>query len=120
MVRCYEDDEGLIKFASVPCDYWYGFSSTSDVGSLVDLNLYPNPTLDQVVIELGEGRIQNQILHLEVSSFTGEKIVEMTLSSNLTHYTFSVGDLPAGFYLVQLYNNTGYRIGIGKLAIGIK
>lgn len=119
MVRCYEDAEGLIKFASVPCDYWYGFSSTSDFGPVVDLHLYPNPTLDQVIIELGEGRLQNQSLHLVVSSITGENMDEMTLSSNLTHYSFSVGGFPAGLYFVRLYNNAGHIIGVGKLAIGM-
>ncbi len=75
-------------------------SPTNDAALLASLNIYPNPTFDQIYIVRGDNSVDFD--KYEVRDITGRVVLTGILTS--THQTISVGSIISGVYSLNLLN----------------
>jgi len=73
------------------------------------MKLFPNPAADQVNVELTA--ITKGEVRVELVNMLGQVLNKVNTDNNKA--TFNVGELPAGFYMVECYQD-GVRIGTAK------
>lgn len=80
-------------------------SSAHEVQPLANINIFPNPTTDQLTITSdGAGGTTKQ---LRIFSLTGQLMLQRTWSN--THFTLNVAQLPEGIYIADI-ESAGQRI----------
>ncbi len=82
---------------------------SSDISSV---SVYPNPFSDKVTVAVNTTSLNNASVSL--TDMSGRIVKQVEISTPAT--TFSKGELAAGMYLYQVFNN-GTRIATGKLAV---
>ena len=95
---------------------WYKFSETSLGGQEFGENvfkLYPNPTSQEVTVTIPETAGDKKTISLK--SANGIVVKNLILSDSEPTKTIFVGDLPKGFYIMELKTNS--RIFREKLII---
>lgn len=93
----YDPEVGLIKFQDYDCKTQILVTSTSEVDE-TEFAISPNPTFDEIFIQLPENVFGFQSLQVEIYNQLGQRVLHQTLSSP----TVEVGHLPAGIYFVHL------------------
>lgn len=73
------------------------------------MKLFPNPAADQVNVELTT--VTNGEVRVELVNMLGQVLNKVNTDNNKA--TFNVAELPAGFYMVECYQD-GVRIGTAK------
>jgi len=68
-----------------------------------NINIYPNPAQDLIIIEITDNIITDY--YLEVVSLTGQIVIKNQLSDNAISEV-DVYNLPAGIYIFKISNNT--------------
>lgn len=66
------------------------------------IQLYPNPTADQLFVAQGSA-----VSRIELFSLTGKQVVNASLNAD---NVVSVGHLPAGTYVARLFDNSGKQV----------
>lgn len=84
------------------CDESQFFVSVEEEKSFEEINLYPNPTSDQVNIQINGGE------KIEIINALGEVVMRTEVAAGTT-LTFSVSKWAKGIYLVNLISNEGTR-----------
>jgi hypothetical protein len=72
---------------------------------------YPNPAINEINFDLPIGQSYN----LQVYSFLGRKMTEITSVSNKT--TINLSDYTRGVYVYKLFDRTGQMIESGKFQV---
>jgi Ig-like domain CHU_C associated/Secretion system C-terminal sorting domain len=70
------------------------------------LSLFPNPVINEVVIELPEGRWKSA----QVFQISGLKVADKTLDENTRVLRFEMSRQPAGTYVVEVQDTQGRRL----------
>ena len=97
------------KDSFVPIDSANFVSTSQEVLKPIEVQVYPNPSMDNMTIVLEENTIKAQLLNLE-----GKVVLELQLKKG--NNTIDVSALPKGVYLlIGSSQNTGFRKRIVKL-----
>ncbi|HEY6160000.1 MAG TPA: T9SS type A sorting domain-containing protein [Bacteroidia bacterium] len=81
----------------------------SNVTSYEDLNVFPNPATDKVIVR--GGAIVQQELNLQLLDITGKVIRNETLSANGRWvHEMSVSNLAEGIYFIRLTDGSGSKV----------
>ncbi len=83
----------------------------SNVNGAFDVNIYPNPTTDNINVELNTTAIGK--MQVEVMNMLGQRLVTQPLVNNKTN--INVASLPVGNYLVACYYN-GVKVANAKFS----
>ncbi|MBN4052259.1 T9SS type A sorting domain-containing protein, partial [Sphingobacteriaceae bacterium AH-315-L07] len=85
-----------------------------EVISESEINIYPNPVIDQVTIEINSPDIQ-KINSVSIYDFSGKLITNEVFGNNngSTRKTITLDHMPAGLYTVKV--NSDHYLGIKKL-----
>ena len=77
---------------------------SSFTNAVTRLNVYPNPVVDQVVLDMVDGRDGN--VRLEVYNLHGNRVQfsEFKTMSTAWSYKLNLDDLPAGTYMIHVVN----------------
>ena len=94
-----EDNEGLQN--SYEGNYEVSESSGINYLENCNIRIYPNPTRNNINIELIESGFINSI---KVYNLIGEKMLEMS-NLNAAKYTIELGHFPKGIYILQVDNS---------------
>lgn len=86
--------------------------STQKPHSAIDVNVYPNPSKDDVTFEIQQAKKGNYTL--QIFNSTGGSVVQRNIVNNKT--TLQKGSLPAGIYYYQISHQNGIE-GQGKFII---
>ncbi len=95
---------------------WYRFSETSQgIGdeAISAFAVYPNPATDLITIVFHQATEQNKTIRIH--SANGSLVKTIVLSVAILERNISIGDLPKGFYIVEL--QTGRTFFRNKLII---
>jgi hypothetical protein len=91
--------------------YLYDFNTNVLVlNDKTEFSIYPNPTNNNVTIDLKDAMKKD--VTVEIKNYLGSIVFTSTIDSQST---IDVSDLSAGMYLVNLMDNNGALIGVGKL-----
>ncbi|MEL6926945.1 MAG: T9SS type A sorting domain-containing protein, partial [Bacteroidota bacterium] len=71
----------------------------------LELRLYPNPTIDRLVIQLENSELLSTESYIRIFSGSGT-LVRQLVSSEELQIELNVSDLPTGIYLLQLNNGS--------------
>ncbi|MCB0546714.1 MAG: T9SS type A sorting domain-containing protein [Phaeodactylibacter sp.] len=93
----------------------YGAAFFSEIGEAILYNdsevalLYPNPTMDQVVLELFENF--GQEVQVEVFNANGARTLSRTISEETQRAEFDLSNYPSGVYFFNLrYSKSGVKV----------
>jgi hypothetical protein len=77
--------------------------------AFTDMQVYPNPANDQINVEVRSATTGN--VHVELVNMLGQMINTVKTDNNKA--SFSISNLPAGFYMVECYQD-GIKVGTAK------
>ena len=97
-VDIYDASDTTNILGVVEATFEAGTSSTSDLESLADLRVYPNPTTDYFRIYQSEG-----VEYIELYNIVGKPVLNYRATPD-GHY--DVSDIPEGMYLVRLLDRS--------------
>ena len=80
-----------------------GTSATKDVSDQISATLLPNPTSGNMTLEFGKP-LESEAL-ISVMDMTGRTIQQINVGNGQTRQQFSIGQSPAGIYLVRAMRN---------------
>ena len=83
-----------------------GFEEPSFSGSGSFMEIYPNPSTDEVNIRLNQALL-NTTAQLIIYNCNGEKIESLPISGSMESLTISTGTLKPGIYFCQLKTDSG-------------
>ena len=96
--RCYSDNEITVEYVTtIDCDYTT--VSTLDLETKNIIKAYPNPTDQQLHIDLQE----QQFSSLFLSDLSGRELIHKDIKG-ANEFTLNLSDLPSGIYLLKLKN----------------
>ena len=107
-VRCYEDEDGLIKFTgNTECDFFDDIGSVDGQDQTFLFQLSPNPARDNVRVELTVSTAQNNNYQVQLVSLVGQILYQGNISTTLTTYDIPLTGIPPGFYVVIISDGLG-------------
>lgn len=107
-VRCYEDEDGLIKFTgNTECDFFDDIGSVDGQDQKVLFQLSPNPARDVIKIELSEGAAQSSSYQIQLVSLVGQKLYHGSISPFANSHNIPLISIPPGFYVVIISDGSG-------------
>lgn len=69
----------------------------------IDVNIYPNPAAEIIVIQTREDF--NQV---EIFDLSGKRVLNVSVQNGLTQSTIDVSTLNSGMYVLSIHNKTGW------------
>ena len=79
----------------------------------IDVNIYPNPTAEDINITLSNFSTSN--LRCEITNSNGQSIVNQLLTMKETK--LKVADYPSGIYHFKLVDNLGKQVTLQKFIV---
>ncbi len=103
-----ENGKQQVRPITAPQGFW-----RFDVGDVVaikeilnqELHIYPNPFNEHIFIEFAQ--MPQQDVEILISNMAGEIIKIKTLTADSNRSILSLGDFPAGTYILRVKSNTG-------------
>ncbi len=96
--RCYSDEQITVEFVNnIGCDYTT--VSSVDLETKNIIKAYPNPTNQQLHIDLQEQHFSSLFL----SDLSGRELIHKDING-ANEVTLNLSDLPSGIYLLKLKN----------------
>ncbi|TNF25931.1 MAG: HYR domain-containing protein [Bacteroidetes bacterium] len=88
----------------------FTFTGIAENGQSYLMDVYPNPTRDEITLEADLGGVSNVIL--TVRDVTGRDVIspERIINTSSIRRTFDLSTMPAGVYYLQLTTETGFAI----------
>lgn len=81
-------------------------SGLATIPDLISSHLFPNPTADQLTVDLVFG--ENRTVQLRLLSMQGQILKETILEGRTIHHQWDVHDWPSGVYWIQI-ESEGYQ-----------
>lgn len=101
---CYaENDSILISNTNGSCELNVGFESENTLLKEENINIYPNPAKDFVIIDFNNVKYRK----IELYDLSGKLILNRE-SNNQQYYNLSLNYLKSGFYLLKITDNNGF------------
>ncbi len=93
-LRCFDSSDCSAKFVDFPCDTSYMTVSTFDVENDVEVNLYPNPVLDRLYLDID---INVQNFDFQIFNLQGQQTLQGVYEDEI-----NVTTMPSGIYFLQV------------------
>lgn len=109
-------------YAEMKMDKIYGgsmgyapnFNSINNLNHIQNINVYPNPATETLVIDLNESSLAANTISVQISDQIGRVILTKELQSNTGKAKINIAALSAGLYTIKVTNDK--NIAIAKFA----
>lgn len=100
-VRCFESTDAYYEFVDYPCDTIYTevISGVEGTFDLDRIEIFPNPTSDQITLSINFSK--DAIFNLELVDLTGRTVLSETFK-NIGPHIIDTTQLPRGLYVLRL------------------
>lgn len=118
----YTIGEALIQTATTGSNiFTFGFNQLETIlsaiididGKNIDIKAYPNPVIDNIIIELSEAL--SKTLMFTLSDINGKKVYSQKPELGTTHIQIPTRDLPMGIYFVEIRQEGGLLLHTFKI-----
>jgi hypothetical protein len=99
------NNTGTLQFSEITCPE-VTVSNTPTPESFYDINVFPNPTDNQVEIVVENKN--HQSLNLQIIDFSGKVVKSQEI--NKSHTSISINDLKSGIYLFNIFDTNGNKV----------
>ena len=102
-----QDASGICEYeVNIPVEAEEGTGITTNIFDTNDIIIYPNPTKNQIYIELASNSDLSEEIIIQVYDNAGRLVSDaMSLDNNKTKKMISLSELESGIYFVKCYNN---------------
>ena len=103
LINCYTDSNINIHISTKSCDTlpdYTKYTSIADVKSKNNLNLYPNPAQDKLLIATDNGIHPQAQLYI-FDSF-GKLVYSQKINNNSQNIEIDIQNLPSGLYFIRM------------------
>lgn len=81
------------------------YTGTSQIKKFAGLNIYPNPSFDQLTINLGNAT--SKIIQAILTDLKGQVVLQRQLTTRKSAVTIDINHIPHGMYYLTLHSSQG-------------